>query len=111
MPQDAGKAPERRLILASTSPFRRELLSRLGVPFETAAPDVDETIAPGEPPAAAVQRLSGAKAAAVAAKAADALVIGSDQVAVLDGMVLGKPGNHERAREQLRRLSGRRIVF
>lgn len=101
----------RRLILASTSPFRRELLNRLGIPFETAAPEVDETRLPGEVPSALVARLAEAKARAVARNWPNALVIGSDQVAVNEGEVLGKPGNYERAAAQLRAASGRRVTF
>ena len=101
----------RRLVLASTSPFRRALLGRLGLPFEVAAPAVDESRLPGESPEALVLRLSEAKARAVAAQLGEALVIGSDQVAVIDGEVLGKPGNRERAIAQLTRASGRRVTF
>lgn len=101
----------RPLVLASTSPYRRELLARLGVEFTTARPDVDETPLPGEAPEALVARLARAKAQAVAAAHPEALVIGSDQVAVLDGAILGKPGSHERAREQLLRASGREVRF
>ena len=100
-----------RLVLASTSPFRRALLERLGLPFEVAAPEVDESCRPGESPEALVLRLSEAKAHAVAASLADALVIGSDQVAVIDGEILGKPGGRERAIGQLVRASGRRVTF
>ncbi|HED15445.1 MAG TPA: septum formation inhibitor Maf [Gammaproteobacteria bacterium] len=100
-----------QLILGSTSPFRRELLQRLGLPFNTTAPDVDETHLPGESPQDLVKRLSVAKAQAVASQFADALIIGSDQVAVLDGDILGKPGNHDRAVEQLCRASGRCVRF
>jgi septum formation protein len=101
-----------RLILASTSRYRRELLERLRVPFEVQAPDADETPLPRETPAALALRLARAKADAVASRASgDALVIGSDQVADLDGEPIGKPHTHERAREQLARLSGRRVVF
>ena len=100
-----------RLVLASTSPFRRELLGRLGLPFEVAAPAVGESRLPGESPEALVLRLSEAKARAVATQLADALVIGSDQVAVIDGQVLGKPGDRERAIAQLSRASGRRVTF
>lgn len=100
-----------RLVLASTSPFRRELLNRLGLPFETAAPDTDETPLPGETPEATALRLSEAKAKAVAARFPDALIIGSDQVAVLDGKIYGKPGSHERAVEQLRTMRGRTVNF
>ncbi|MGB7480712.1 MAG: Maf family nucleotide pyrophosphatase [Burkholderiaceae bacterium] len=103
--------PAPRLILASTSRYRRELLSRLHLPFETMAPDVDETPEAGETPAATALRLARAKAQAVAARAPQALVIGSDQVATLDGAQIGKPGSHERALQQLQALRGRRVVF
>lgn len=99
------------LILASTSPYRRELLARLRLPFEAVAPDVDESALPGETPAALAERLALAKARAVAALRPGAVVLGSDQVADLDGEALGKPGTHERAAAQLRRMSGREIVF
>ena len=99
------------LILASTSRYRQELLARLRLPFTAVAPDVDESALPGECPAALAERLALAKARAVAAQHPDAVVIGSDQVADLDGVALGKPGNHERATEQLRRMSGREVVF
>jgi MAF protein len=100
-----------RLVLASTSPFRRELLGRLGLPFEVAAPNVDETRLPGESTQALVLRLSEAKARAIAASFPGSLIIGSDQVAVIDGEVLGKPGNRERAIAQLTRAAGRRVTF
>jgi septum formation protein len=105
--------PMQRLVLASTSPYRRALLERLRVPFAVCAPEVDETPRAGEPAAALVERLARAKATAVAARFAgeDVLVIGSDQVAVLDGMPLSKPGTHERAREQLAAMRGRRVEF
>ena len=99
------------LILASTSRYRRELLERLRLPFEVVAPHVDETPQPGEAPAALAQRLALAKAQAVAALRPDAVVIGSDQVADLDGEPIGKPGTHERAVAQLQRMRGRRITF
>ena len=99
------------LILGSTSRYRRELLQRLRVPFEVVSPEVDETPLPGEQPAAMAQRLALAKARAVASKFAAAVVIGSDQVADLDGEPVGKPGTHERAFEQLRSMSGRSVVF
>jgi len=99
------------LILGSTSRYRRELLERLRLPFEVHAPDVDETPHPGEAPAALAQRLALAKAHAVAAAHPDAVVIGSDQVADLDGQPIGKPGTHERAVQQLRAMRGRSIVF
>lgn len=101
----------KKLILASTSPYRRELLERLGLPFEVANPQTDETPLPGEAPEATALRLSEAKARAVASAFPDALVIGSDQVAVMDGQVFGKPGDHPRAVEQLRRLRGRTVNF
>lgn len=100
-----------RLILASTSRYRRELLERLRLPFETIAPEVDETPLPGETPPDLCQRLSLAKAHAVAARHPGALVIGSDQVAACDGEPVGKPHTHERAVAQLLRMSGRAITF
>lgn len=99
------------LILASTSRYRRELLTRLRVPFAVEAPGVDETALPGETPRDLANRLALEKARAVAARHPDAIVIGSDQVADLDGEAIGKPGDHGRAVEQLRRMSGRRVVF
>ena len=99
------------LILGSTSRYRRDLLARLRIPFAVVSPDVDETALPGEPPAALACRLALAKAHAVALKFPSAVVIGSDQVADLDGVAIGKPGTHERAVEQLRHMSGRRVVF
>lgn len=103
--------PHRRLLLGSTSRYRRELLARLGLPFESDTPLADETPQPGESPRALAVRLAGAKAREVATRHPDAVVIGSDQVAELDGEPLGKPGTHERARQQLRRMSGRQVVF
>ena len=100
-----------KLILASTSPYRRELLNRLGLPFDVANPQTDETALPGELPEAMALRLSEAKARAVAASFPDALIIGSDQVATVDGKIFGKPGTHERAVEQLRALSGKTVNF
>lgn len=99
------------LILASTSPYRRELLGRLGLPFEVANPQTDESALPGEMPEALALRLSEAKARAVAALHPDALIIGSDQVATVDGQIYGKPGTHERAVEQLKALSGKTVNF
>ncbi|HEY9105129.1 MAG TPA: Maf family nucleotide pyrophosphatase [Roseateles sp.] len=99
------------LILASTSRYRQELLSRLRLPFEAIAPDVDEAALPGETPAALAERLALAKARAVAARHAGAVVIGSDQVADLDGEAIGKPGTHDKAVAQLKRMSGREVVF
>ena len=104
-------APSPPLILASTSRYRRELLTRLRIPFEVVSPDVDETPQPGEAPAALAQRLALAKARAVAVQRPDAVVIGSDQVAELDGQPIGKPGTHERATAQLRLMRGRSVVF
>ena len=100
-----------RLILASTSRYRRELLQRLRLPFEVVAPEVDEAPLPGEAPQAVAERLAMAKAVAVAKQHAAAIVIGSDQVAELDGAPIGKPHTHERAAAQLRAMSGRRVVF
>ena len=99
------------LILGSSSRYRQELLARLRLPFEVLSPAVDETPLPGEQPAALALRLALAKARAVAALRPDAVVIGADQVAELDGEAIGKPGTHERAVAQLRRMSGRRVVF
>ena len=99
------------LVLASTSPFRRELLQRLGLPFLTAAPEVDEARRPGESPEALVTRLAEAKAQAVAAAFPAALIIGSDQVACVDDEILGKPGNRERALAQLTQAAGKAVVF
>jgi septum formation protein len=99
------------LILASTSPYRRELLERLGLPFEVASPQTDESRWPGESPEAMALRLSEAKARAVSGAHPDALIIGSDQVATVDGLIYGKPGSHERAVEQLRALSGKTVNF
>ncbi|CAM3634230.1 Maf family nucleotide pyrophosphatase [Paracidovorax anthurii] len=101
----------RPLVLGSTSRYRRELLSRLGLDFDVAAPDVDETPAQGEPPRDLALRLALAKARAVSARHPGAIVIGSDQVADLAGEPLGKPGTHERAVEQLQRMRGRAVVF
>jgi septum formation protein len=101
----------RKLILGSTSPYRRELLARLRLPFDVASPEVDETPLPGERPRDLACRLALAKARAVAARFPAAVVIGSDQVADLDGQPLGKPGNHERAVAQLRLMRGKTVVF
>lgn len=100
-----------KLILASTSPYRRELLARLGLIFEVANPETDESPLPGEAPAALALRLAEAKAKAVAGRYPEALIIGSDQVATVDGEIYGKPGNHERAVAQLRTLSGKTVNF
>lgn len=100
-----------KLILASTSPYRRELLTRLGLDFETAAPNTDETRLPGETPKQLVRRLAEAKARAVAKDFPHALIIGSDQVAVLGDRILGKPGDHATAVQQLSAACGRRVSF
>ncbi|HHH36022.1 MAG TPA: septum formation protein Maf [Gammaproteobacteria bacterium] len=100
-----------RLILASGSPYRRELLSRLGLPFTVQSPGVDEHRLDGEAPAAMALRLAEAKARAVAAGLETGLVIASDQVAALDDEILGKPGGFEAARAQLERVSGRSLCF
>lgn len=102
---------QRALILGSTSRYRRELLQRLRVPFDVVSPDVDETPLPGEAPHALASRLALAKAKAVAALYPHAVVIGSDQVADLNGEPLGKPGTHERAVVQLQRMRGQTVVF
>ena len=107
----ADAPPARPLILGSTSRYRRELLTRLGLPFDAVAPNVDETPLPSEAPRALAQRLALAKARAVAARYPDAVVIGSDQVADLHGEPLGKPGTHERAVAQLQRMRGQTVVF
>jgi septum formation protein len=99
------------LILASTSRYRRALLQRLGVPFDCVAPDADETRRPGEPAAEMAARLARVKAEAVAARHPEAIVIGSDQVALRGADLLGKPGSVERCREQLRTSSGQEVVF
>ena len=102
---------QRKLILGSTSIYRRELLARLRLPFEVVSPQVDETPGPGEPPQALAARLAMAKARAVAQLHPHAVVIGSDQVADLNGEPLGKPGNHANAVLQLQRMRGRTVVF
>jgi len=111
MPQTSSPAAGRPVVLGSTSRYRRELLSRLRIAFEVASPEVDETPRPGEAPRDLALRLARAKARAVAAKFPGAAVIGSDQVADLDGEPLGKPGTHERAVAQLQRMRGRTVVF
>ena len=107
---ESSPAP-RPLVLGSTSVYRRELLQRLRLPFTVAAPAVDETPLPGEPPAQLAQRLALAKAHAVATLHPEAVVIGSDQVADLAGQPLGKPGDHARAMAQLQRMRGHTVVF
>lgn len=100
-----------RLVLASTSPYRRELLGRLHFPFEVSSPETDETPLPGEAPSATAERLAVAKAEAVVERFPDALIIGSDQVAYCGSQRYGKPGTRENARLQLRSLSGKIAVF
>ena len=109
MPAQTAHLP--RLVLASTSPFRRELLGRLQLPFEVAAPDLDETALPGEAPAATAERLSLEKAKAVAARFPDALIIGSDQVAYQGERAYGKPGTRINAIRQLQAMRGKIVIF
>jgi septum formation protein len=99
------------IILASSSAYRRALLSRLRLPFEAISPDIDETPLAGEAPDATALRLAREKAAAIARLHPGSLVIGSDQVATLDGIQIGKPGDHARALAQLQLMRGRRVVF
>ncbi|HUG58257.1 MAG TPA: Maf family nucleotide pyrophosphatase [Candidimonas sp.] len=103
--------PSTRLILASGSRYRQELLARLRLPFDAITPDIDETPLPAETPQATALRLAQAKAAVVALAAPDALIIGSDQVAILDGQQIGKPGSHANALRQLQQLRGQSVVF
>ncbi|PHS68996.1 MAG: septum formation inhibitor Maf [Methylophaga sp.] len=100
-----------QLILGSSSPFRAEILSKLGLPFISASPDIDESRLANEQPKQLVQRLSEQKAQAIALQYPDTLIIGSDQVAVIDGHILGKPGNHENAVKQLMAASGKTVLF
>ncbi|ECC1660479.1 septum formation inhibitor Maf [Salmonella enterica subsp. salamae] len=100
-----------RLILASTSPWRRALLEKLTIPFECAAPDVDETPMPGEAPRQLVLRLAQAKAQSLAARFPNHLIIGSDQICVLGGEITGKPLTEEKARQQLAKASGNIVTF
>ena len=103
--------PSRLLILGSSSPYRKELLERLRVPFSVVSPDVDETPLAGEAPSALASRLALAKARAIAMAFPEAVVIGSDQVADLHGMPLGKPGSHARAALQLQQMRGQTVLF
>jgi len=107
----ATHVTSRPLILGSTSKYRRELLQRLRVPFDVVSPEVDETPHPNEAPRDLAMRLALAKAQAVAAQHPNAVVIGSDQVADLNGEPLGKPGTHERAVLQLQKMRGQTVVF
>jgi septum formation protein len=110
-PLAAGSGRTRRIVLASTSRYRRMLLKRLRISFIAVAPDTDETPLPGEAPAATAWRLAEAKARSVVVAHPDALIIGSDQVADCGGQPVGKPGNHERAVAQLGELSGKTVTF
>lgn len=112
-PQSTPDAPRGPpiLILGSSSPYRRELLSRLGLHFEIMTPDIDESPRSGETPDATALRLSQEKARAISLRAPGRLIIGSDQVATLDGAQIGKPGNHENALKQLQTMRGRRVIF
>ncbi|WP_226687771.1 Maf family protein [Stutzerimonas stutzeri] len=101
----------RRLLLASSSPYRQQLLSRLRLPFESCAPDIDETSLPGESAEQLVTRLAEQKARALAEQYPNHLIIGSDQVAVLDSKIIGKPHTYERAKQQLQSASGNRVRF
>ncbi|MDB5992241.1 MAG: maf [Herbaspirillum sp.] len=102
-----------RIVLGSSSSYRRELLSRLGLPFEVITPDIDETAFAGEAPETTALRLAQEKARAISLRLLPpgALIIGSDQVATLDGEQIGKPGNHENALRQLQKMRGRRVIF
>ena len=111
MPETLPASENRTLVLGSSSPYRRELLSRLRLPFTVEIPDVDETPRAGEAPRELALRLALAKAQAVAARFPEAIVIGSDQVAELAGQPLGKPGNHQNAVVQLRQMRGQAVVF
>ena len=111
MPSSPSSAAPPRLILGSSSPYRKELLSRLQLPFEVMVPDIDESPLSGESPASTALRLAREKAAAILRLAPGALVIGSDQVATLDGAQIGKPGSHENALRQLQTMRGRQVVF
>lgn len=108
---ETSSSATRPLVLGSTSRYRRELLLRLGLPFTVTAPDVDETPRPGESPRNLAERLALSKALDVAERFPDAIVIGADQVADLNGKPLGKPGTHERAVEQLSQMSGQTVIF
>ncbi len=100
-----------QLILASSSPFRREILNKLHINFESCSPEIDEQRGDGEAPEALVRRLAKAKAEAIANQFPNALIIGSDQVAVNNDEILGKPGSHDKAVEQLMASSGKKVTF
>lgn len=107
----ANQNPIPKLILGSSSIYRKELLSRLNIPFEVAIPNIDETPLPNELPEETALRLAQKKAEAIGLSHSNALVIGSDQVATLNGEQIGKPGNHERALKQLQKMRGQRVIF
>ena len=111
MNPDQAPSGQTKLVLASTSRYRRELLARLGLPFDVVAPEVDETPHPGEPPSQTALRLAEMKARAVAERFPDHLIIGSDQVLLLGNEQLGKPGNFENAFLQLKKMQGKAMVF
>ena len=100
-----------KIILASSSPYRKQLLDRLRLEYECLSPDIDESLAVGETASEYVCRLAEAKARSVASSYPQAVVIGSDQCALLDDQILGKPGSHEKALQQLRRAQGKTVVF
>ena len=100
-----------RIVLASSSKYRRDLLARLGLPFDVGSPDINESALPGEAPQDTARRLAEAKARAVGARFSRAIIIGSDQVAVLDGVALGKPGNYANALHQLKSMRAKEVVF
>ena len=102
---------QREIILASSSPFRKELLARLQLDFDSRSPEVDESTLAGEDAVQYVRRLAESKAQVIARQNPDAIVIGSDQCALLDGQILGKPGSHEKAMQQLRQAQGKSVVF
>ena len=108
-PREPHKPP--RLVLASSSAYRKELLSRLQLPFSVDVPDIDESPQPGEAPSATALRLAREKAAAVAARHPGSLVIGSDQVATLNEEQIGKPGHHAAALAQLQKMRGKEVIF
>lgn len=112
MPVSKGYSPvQSNIILASSSPFRKQLLERLRLDFECQSPDLDESVLPGENASSYVSRLAEAKARLVAQQHPDAVVIGSDQCALLDNQILGKPGTHAKALQQLRNAQGKTVVF
>ena len=102
---------KKQIVLASSSPFRRELLEKLGLNFICDSPDIDETARPNETPQQLVARLAQEKANAVAARHPNALIIASDQCAILDDNILGKPGDHQTAVKQLQAASGKKVLF